>query len=165
MGKLPILTSFFVGLCIAAAAVYEDTALGAECKRKTAGFYLQDTNANGPHRLSSSSQSVPVSLTGNGGDPERGRLILADRQKGDCLSCHKVSTFSSVADQGSIGPMLDGIGSRYSDGQLRQIVVDPKAYFPDTIMPSYYQTAGSSEASVLTAPEVEDLIAYMKTLK
>jgi sulfur-oxidizing protein SoxX len=72
---------------------------------------------------------------------------------------------AAVVDQGGIGPVLDGIGSRYSRPQLRQVVVEPKAYFPDTIMPSYYKTDGSTEAPILTAAEVEDLVAYLETLK
>jgi L-cysteine S-thiosulfotransferase len=134
-------------------------------QKEDAGFYLQDSNAGGPKRLSLSLQSIPASLTGAAGDPERGREILVNRQKGDCLSCHTVTTLPSIADQGSVGPSLDGIGARYGDAQLRQVLVEPKAYFPNTIMPSYYKGAALAEASVLTAPEVEDLVAYMRTLK
>jgi len=140
-------------------------ANAAECKRKAAGFYLQFADEGGAKKLSMSLQAMPASLTGAFGDPERGKEILTNRQKGDCLSCHKVSALSSIADQGGIGPSLDGCGSRYDDGQLRQMIVNPKAYFPNTIMPSYYSPDGASEASVLTAPEVEDLVSYMKTLK
>ena len=140
-------------------------ALGAECKRKTAGFYLLDTNASGPHSLALSLQSMPLSLTGVLGDPERGRQLLVNRQKGDCLSCHKLGVMAAVPDQGGIGPPLDGAGSRFSKPQLRQVVVEPKAYFPDTIMPSYYRAGASGEAPILTAAEVEDLVAYLDTLK
>jgi sulfur-oxidizing protein SoxX len=108
---------------------------------------------------------MPQSLTGALGDPERGKQLLGNRQKGDCLSCHKLSTMPSVADQGAIGPALDGIGSRFSMPQLRQVVVEPKAYYPDTIMPSYYRAGISGEAPILTAAEVEDLVAYLETLK
>ena len=121
-------------------------ALSAECKRKTAGFHLLDMNASGPRSLALSLQSMPLSLTGALGGPERGVM-------------------ATVADQGSIGPALDGVGSRFSRPQLRQVVVDPKAYFPDTIMPSYYGAGASGEAPILTAAEVEDLVAYLETLK
>ena len=140
-------------------------ALSAECKRKTAGFYLLDTTASGPRSLALSLQSMPLSLTGALGDPERGRQLLVNRQKGDCLSCHKLGVMAAVADQGGIGPALDGVGSRFSKPQLRQVVVEPKAYFPDTIMPSYYRAGASGEAPILTGAEVEDLVAYLETLK
>jgi L-cysteine S-thiosulfotransferase len=164
MAKLHACTLVALFSC-AAVVLTAEGSLAAECKRKTAGFFLQDMNAEGPRRLSFDLQSIPVSLTGALGDPERGREILVNRQKGDCLSCHKVSILSSIAEQGGIGPALDGIGARYTDGQLRQVLVEPKAYFRETIMPSYYKAAGSAEASVLTAAEIEDLVAYMKTLK
>ncbi len=140
-------------------------AFSAECKRKTAGFYLLDTNPSGPRSLALSLQSMPLSLTGALGDPERGRQLLEIRQKGDCLSCHKLGVMAAVADQGGVGPVLDGVGSRFSRPQLRQLVVEPKAYFPDTIMPSYYRAGASGEAPILTAAEVEDLVAYLETLK
>jgi L-cysteine S-thiosulfotransferase len=153
----------FLGIGIAVASITGASA--AECKRKTAGFFLQFTNNDGPRNLKETLKSIPVSLTGAPGDPERGREVLTSRQKGDCLSCHKISTLSSIPDQGGVGPALDGVGSRYSDAQLRQLIVDPKAYFTKTIMPSYYKQGGGPEPSVLTAPEVEDLVAYLKTLK
>jgi sulfur-oxidizing protein SoxX len=139
-------------------------AEAATCKRKTAGFYLLDSNAGGTRLLSAALQGLPGSLTGAPGDAERGRDVLVNRQKGDCLSCHKVSTLAGAAGQGAIGPVLDGVGAKYSDAQVRQVLIDPKALFPDTIMPSYYAEAGGS-ASVLTAAEVEDLIAFLRTLK
>jgi len=167
MAKLHICVSLLIGASVAATvlALGSDQASSAECKRKTAGFYLLDANAGGPHSLALSLQSMPLSLTGALGDPERGRQLLVNRQKGDCLSCHKLGVMSSVVDQGGIGPVLDGIGSRFSRPQLRQVVVEPKTYFPDTIMPSYYKTDGSTEAPILTAAEVEDLVAYLETLK
>jgi sulfur-oxidizing protein SoxX len=140
-------------------------AWSAECKRKTAGFYLLETAAGASHRLSLSLQGITASLTGALGDPERGRELLINRQKGDCLSCHKLGMLATIADQGGVGPALDGIAQRYSEAQLRQILVEPKAYFPDTIMPTYYKVEEGGEAPILTAAELEDLVAYLKTLK
>src|SRR5262249_27289805 len=118
----------------------------------------------GPRPLSVALQGLPGSLTGAPGDAERGRDVLVNRQKGDCLSCHKVSSIAGAAGQGAIGPALGGVGAKYSDAQVRQVLIEPKALFPDTIMPSYYAAAGGP-ASVLSAAEVEDLIAYLRTLK
>ena len=167
MAKLHICASLFIGVSVAVTVLPFDPnqALGGECKRKTAGFYLLDTNTGGPRSLALSLQSMPQSLTGAPGDPERGRQLLVSRQKGDCLSCHKLGAMAAVADQGGIGPALDGVGGRFSRPQLRQVVVEPKAYFPDTIMPSYHKTGGNGEAPILTAAEVEDLVAYLETLK
>jgi sulfur-oxidizing protein SoxX len=152
-------------LTVAVFASSAVPAMSAECKRKTAGFYLLDASLPGNLPVSFPPQSIPVSLTGAIGDPERGRQLLVSKQKGDCLSCHKLSTIAPAADQGGIGAPLDGIASRLSEAQLRQVLVEPKAYFPDTMMPSYYKAAADGEAPILTAAEVEDLVAYLKTLK
>ncbi len=137
----------------------------AQCKRKTAGFYLQDMGADAPHKLALTLRSIAQPLTSTPGDPERGREVLVSHQKGDCLSCHKLSLLSSIRGQGEIGPALDGAGSKYDAPQLRQLIADPKVYFPGTIMPSYYTAVGSPPGMVLTATEIEDLVAYLRTLK
>jgi L-cysteine S-thiosulfotransferase len=151
-------------IAIAAGPLEPGSANAATCKRKTAGFYLTDMNVGGPRSLPAAlqGQGLPGPLTPAPGDAERGREVLVNRQKGDCLSCHKVSTLAGAAGQGAIGPVLDGVGAKYSDAQVRQVLIEPKALFPDTIMPSYYAAAGGS---VLTAAEVEDLIAFLRTLK
>jgi L-cysteine S-thiosulfotransferase len=167
MAKQQISTVLAMAGCVSLAIVFigSGQAYGGECKRKKAGFYLLGTDVAAPRRLSISLQGLPSSLTGIAGDAERGRDVLVNRQKGDCLSCHKLSALSSVSGQGGIGPALDGVASKYNEGQLRHVLMEPKAYFPDTIMPSYYRAPGSTEASVLTAAEIEDLVAYMTTLK
>ncbi len=56
---------------------------------------------------------------------------------------------------------------------MRAILVDSKAVFGDqTIMPAFYRTAGLNKVAedfagktILTAQQVEDIIAYLMTLK
>jgi sulfur-oxidizing protein SoxX len=115
--------------------------------------------------------SIPASLTGAKGDPVRGREIVADRQVGMCLLCHS-GPFPQDKFQGNIGPPLDGAGSRWSEGQLRLRIVDASKTNPDTIMPPYYRIDGLNRVPpayrgkpVLTAVEVEDVVAYLMTLK
>ena len=168
MAKIHLCACLAVGASIAGVTTLISSsadASAAECIRKTAGFYLLDANERGSKKLALLLQTMPLSLTGAPGDPERGRQLLANRQKGDCLSCHKLSAAGAAADQGGVGPALDGAGSRFSMPQLRQLLIEPKAYFPDTIMPSYHKTGAGGEAPILTAAEVEDLIAYLDALK
>ena len=165
MAKSPIRTFLGAALLFAHAAPFvAGSAYGVECKRKLAGFYLEELDSTRPHKLSSASQSLPASLTGVPGNSEHGRDVFISTQKGACVSCHQVSVLSPAIGQGSIGPVLDGSGAKYNEGQLRQVLLQPRSYFPETIMPSYYR-AGDSKASVLTAAEIEDLIAYLGTLK
>jgi len=115
---------------------------------------------------------VAQPLTGEPGDPERGRDWVAARKLGNCLACHKNSDMDTLPFHGEIGPPLDGAGSRWTEGQLRAIVVNSKAIFGDqTMMPAFYRTTGFTRPladfegkTILTAQQVEDVIAYLRTL-
>src|SRR5262245_26580425 len=67
--------------------------------------------------------ALPASLTGEKGDPERGRAIVVNRQVGLCLLCHS-GPFPSERFQGTLAPDLKGAGTRSSEGQLRLRIVD-----------------------------------------
>ncbi|RAU20857.1 sulfur oxidation c-type cytochrome SoxX [Paramagnetospirillum kuznetsovii] len=107
-------------------------------------------------------------LTEVKGDPVRGRVIVI--KKGSCLTCH-VMPIPEEADHGDIGPPLATVGSRYTPAELRMRVVDPKVLNPDTIMPSFYKSTlnrvakGLEGTTFLEAQEVEDVVAYLSTLK
>ena len=73
---------------------------------------------------------------------------------------------------GKIGPTLDGVASRYTEGEIRMLVVSPKKAFPDTIMPSFHRNDGFIRVigdckglAILTADRLEDIVAFLKTLK
>lgn len=115
---------------------------------------------------------IPVSLTGVAGDPERGKAAMINRKSGNCLSCHEVSVLSDQPFHGEVGPALDGASERWSEPELRLIVVNSKEVFEDTIMPGFYRTEGLNRVmdsfagkTILTAQEVEDVVAYLLTLK
>jgi sulfur-oxidizing protein SoxX len=115
--------------------------------------------------------SIPGSLTGSRGDPARGRGIVASRQVGLCLLCHR-GPFPEERFQGDLAPDLRGAGSRWSEGQLRLRLVDPARLNPDTIMPSYHRTEGLVRVApawrgkpVLSAEQIEDVVAFLMTLK
>ena len=85
----------------------------------------------------------------------------------------------TAAFQGNIGPSLDGAGDRWDEAQLRGIVADAKMTFPDSMMPSFYKVSGfirpgnaytgkaadDTFTSLLTAQQIEDVVAYLATLK
>ena len=85
--------------------------------------------------------AIPASLTGEAGDPARGRAIVLDRRLGACLLCH-TGPFPEERFQGTLAPDLSGAGSRWSAGQLRLRLVDATRLNPDTIMPPYYRVEG-----------------------
>ncbi len=115
--------------------------------------------------------AIPESLTGAPGDPAEGRAIVGDRQRGLCLLCH-AGPFPDAHEQGTLAPDLRGAGARYSKGQLRLRIADMKRINPSSIMPSYYKVDGLERVGsswrgepVLSAEEIEDVVAYLATLK
>jgi sulfur-oxidizing protein SoxX len=123
--------------------------------------------------------AVTVSLTGAPGDPARGREVVGNKSLGNCVACHANSDMSDIPFHGEIGPMLDGAGERWSEAELRGIVANAKMMFPDSMMPSFYKVDGftrpgnayTGEAAddsfgpLLTAQQIEDVVAYLATLK
>jgi len=114
--------------------------------------------------------AIPRSLTGQKGDAARGRAIVANRSLGLCLLCH--SGFSDIRFQGDLAPSLQGAGRRSSEGQLRLRIVDASRLNPATIMPPYYRVDGLTRVAdawrgkpVLSAEQVEDVVAFLATLK
>jgi len=114
---------------------------------------------------------IPKSLTGAKGDPARGRAIVANRQVGLCLLCHS-GPFPEERFQGNLAPSLEGAGTRWSEGQLRLRIVDSGRINPATIMPAYHRTEGLVRVApawrgkpVLSAEQIEDVVAYLMTLK
>jgi sulfur-oxidizing protein SoxX len=117
------------------------------------------------------SDAIPGSLTGAKGDAARGRSIAANRQVGLCLLCHS-GPIPEERLQGTIAPDLRGTGAKLSEGQIRLRIVDSSRVNPATIMPAYFKTEGLERVApafrgktVLTAEQIEDVVAYLTTLK
>ena len=115
--------------------------------------------------------AIPRSLTGQPGDAVRGRAIVANRSVGLCLLCHS-GPIAEERFQGDLAPSLAGAGSRWSEGQLRLRIVDGSRLNADTIMPAYYRAQDLHRVArnfegrtILTAAQVEDVVAYLVTLK
>lgn len=116
--------------------------------------------------------SIPKSLTGQPGDADSGREVFINRKQGNCLGCHAVTELDAEPFHGEVGPPLDGVADLYEEGELRLRVVNAKIVNPETIMPGFYLTEGLHRVAadfqgktILTAEQVEDLVAYLMTLK
>jgi sulfur-oxidizing protein SoxX len=132
-----------------------------------------------PSAVSYMEGAVEQSLSGTAGDAANGRVIMGDNSQGNCVACHQITEMSDVAFQGEIGPMLDGAGDRWTEGQLRGIVSNAKLMFEDSIMPAFYKTDGFTRPGnvytgkaaddtfgpLLSAQQIEDVVAYLVTLK
>ncbi|MCB1400912.1 MAG: sulfur oxidation c-type cytochrome SoxX [Rhodobacteraceae bacterium] len=123
--------------------------------------------------------AIAESLTGTAGDPASGAKIMTTNALGNCVACHEISAMPDVPFQGNIGPALDGAADRWTEAQLRGLVVDAKHTFEGTFMPGMYKTgpfirpgdaytgkaAPADLPPILTAQQVEDVVAYLLTLK
>ncbi len=114
---------------------------------------------------------VKASLTGQAGDAASGRKVFANRKLGNCLACHTNTDMPEHRFHGEVGPSLDGVAGRWSAEELRGILTNAKMTFEGTIMPAFYVDAnyvrplGKFEGkSILSAQQVEDVIAYLMTL-
>lgn len=133
-----------------------------------------------PMKVVYSDGAVSESLTGTPGDVEAGRKVMITRGLGNCIACHEVTELKETPFHGEVGPALDGAGDRWSEAELRGIVANSKMTFEDSMMPSFYKVSGyirpgdafSGKAAktpelppLLTAQQIEDVVAYLLTLK
>jgi sulfur-oxidizing protein SoxX len=142
------------GIWLAAAALVLPGAAGAQTLR--------------PYVVSGDAIAEP--LTGMPGDATQGRALVLERTS-TCILCHS-GPFPEAKFQGDLAPSLAGAGSRWSEGQLRLRLVDAISLNPATIMPSYYRIEGLVRVGpawrgkpILSAEQIEDMVAYLMTLR
>ena len=117
--------------------------------------------------------AIKTSLTGAPGDVAAGRKYFANRKLGNCLACHANAEMSEQLFHGQVGPKLDGVAERYSPAELRAILVNSKAVFgKETVMPGFYTLEVGADVrkdligkTILTAEQIEGIVAYLSTLK
>jgi cytochrome c2 len=130
--------------------VVEDAGLRARAFGAAAALVLAALAACGD----SPGTAVPT----DGGDPVRGRVLMAQYQ---CGACHAIPGVPGA--RGTLGPPLEGFALHsYISGELpnrpdtlRRWIADPAALVPDTAMPD----VGASEA------DAADMAAYLGTLR
>lgn len=118
-------------------------------------------------------ETIVMSLTGEPGDAARGRDVFINRKLGNCLACHVNTEIKEQLFHGEVGPPLDGAADRWEEPELRAIVVNSKIILGDeTIMPSFYRVKNGARPAekfegktILSAQDVEDVVAYLGTLK
>ena len=105
---------------------------------------------------------ITQSLTGKPGNAARGKALIAQRDAANCLKCHSISD-RQLAGGGTKGPSLDGIGAALTPAQIRLSVVELGRVKRGAEMPSFHKRGG--EAPRLSAEQVEDVVAYLASLR
>jgi sulfur-oxidizing protein SoxX len=115
--------------------------------------------------------TIAEPLTAGKPDPARGRDAFLDTERGHCLRCHQVASINAPF-QGTLGPDLTRVGDRLSAAQLRLRLIDASRVNPNTVMPPYHRVHGLHQVGaryqgrpILTAAEIEDVVAYLVTLE
>lgn len=115
--------------------------------------------------------AIPNSLSGQPGDPTRGKSIVVSRQTGLCILCHS-GPFPEERFQGNLAPDLRLSIGNLSAAQLRARLVDASRFHPNTIMPSYYRidhlhrvAPAFKGKTILSGQDIEDVIAYLQMIK
>lgn len=115
--------------------------------------------------------AIPRALGDLFGNPARGAALVRDRERGNCLICHR-GTDAAEPFQGTIGPPLAGVGARLDAGQIRLRLVDASVLNPQTVMPPYFRTENLHDVApayrgkpALSAQEIEDVVSYLASLK
>ncbi|WP_299351366.1 sulfur oxidation c-type cytochrome SoxX [uncultured Shimia sp.] len=123
--------------------------------------------------------AVQASLSGMAGDPTNGAKIMKTKSQGNCIACHEVTALNDAPFHGEVGPMLDGVADRWNEAELRGILSDAKRTYDGTVMPAYYKVDGFTRPGkaytgkapdgpldpLLSAQEIEDVVAFLMTLK
>jgi sulfur-oxidizing protein SoxX len=114
--------------------------------------------------------AIPKPLTAIQSDPVNGRALVVKRET-TCLLCHS-GPFPDQRFQGNLSPDLTGTGSRWTEGELRLRMVDASRLNEATIMPPFYRIDGLNRVArnlrgkpILSAQELEDVVAFLVTLK
>lgn len=114
---------------------------------------------------------IPEPLAASPGDAARGRALIVAREAANCVLCHAIPD-ANVRFAGDVAPSLAGIGTRMTSSQLRLRVADSLRLNPQTAMPSYYRIDGLDRVAaqyrgkpILSAREIEDVVAYLGTLR
>jgi sulfur-oxidizing protein SoxX len=140
---------------------------------------LPATSDTAPKDVVFEGGEVKTSLTGVPGDPAAGAKVMTTNALGNCVACHMIEAMPDVQFPGTIAPPLDGAADRWSEAQLRGIVTNAKMTFEGSFMPAFYKTDGfvrpgdgftgkapeGELAPVLTGQQIEDVVAYLMTLK
>ncbi|MBM2826135.1 MAG: Cytochrome c oxidase, subunit [Dehalococcoidia bacterium] len=113
-----------------------------------------------PAATTAAPATTPAAAAPSAGDAAKGKELVTAK---GCIACHTIQGVPGAA--GTIGPELTkiagkatfvpGVNLAFNDENLKKWLTNPPAVKPGTAMPNL----------ALSAVEIDNLIAYIKTLK
>jgi L-cysteine S-thiosulfotransferase len=92
------------------------------------------------------------------GREDPGHQQALDKIRGNCADCHQFPNDPRVETRATVGPPLSGIAARFTSRvALANLVKEPMAVNPDTIMPPY------GRHRILTEREIDAIVDYLYT--
>jgi cytochrome c553 len=98
-------------------------------------------------------------LNFEGGDDTVGRKLMGTQGGAGCITCHRWGDRPSLGIQ---GPDLSNIAARLQEGWLKEYLINPAAYRPGTLMPSFWPGGKSFNPTILGGDTDRQIAAIYK---
>lgn len=96
------------------------------------------------------------------GDAAAGRKLLGTLGGVSCVTCHRWGEHASLGIQ---GPDISNLARRLQPGWLRDYLVDPAAYRPGTLMPSFWPRGVAANREILggdTGRQIASILEFAR---
>ena len=103
-----------------------------------------------------------VALKFEGGDDTAGRKLMGTQGGAGCITCHSWGDRPSL---GIHGPDLSNVAARLQEGWLREYLINPAAYRPGTLMPSFWPAGQSFNPSILGGDTDKQIASIFKFIE
>jgi cytochrome c553 len=103
-----------------------------------------------------------AALKFEGGDDTAGRKLMGTQGGAGCITCHSWGDRPSL---GIHGPDLSNVAARLQEGWLREYLINPAAYRPGTLMPSFWPAGQSFNPSILGGDTDKQIASIFKFIE
>ena len=103
-----------------------------------------------------------AALKFEGGDDTAGRKLMGTQGGAGCITCHSWGDRPSL---GIHGPDLSNVAARLQEGWLREYLINPAAYRPGTLMPSFWPAGQSFNPTILGGDTDKQIASIYKFIE
>ena len=97
-----------------------------------------------------------------GGDDTAGRKLMGTQGGAGCITCHRWGDRPSLGIQ---GPDLSNSAARLQEGWLKEYLINPAAYRPGTLMPSFWPAGKSFNPTILGGDTDKQIASIYKFIE